>query len=152
MSMTLGYVDVDPEIESVRTPPRFRPGRHCDRSDPGFSNPLAAFSHLFYSGAANAMRDLGDRQRSLMDPALVVASVEKLTMLDYLGAMNERIRERTHGGIPYRHDPSSPRPSPSKPLIPTAKCRWTGRAPGRPGRPLPTRSTSPGNRRVGAWA
>lgn len=96
MSPNLGYVDVDDEIEKA-----FKDaakvfealGATVTEADPGFSNPLAAFSHLFYSGAANAMRDLGDRQRDQMDPALVeVASkAEKLSMLDYLGAMNERM-------------------------------------------------------------
>ena len=96
MSTNLGYVDVDPDIEKA-----FKDaakvfedlGATITEADPGFSNPLAAFSHLFYSGAANAMRDLGERQRSLMDPALieVATKAEKLSMLDYLGAMNERM-------------------------------------------------------------
>ncbi|MQX54878.1 amidase [Alcanivorax sediminis] len=96
MSPNLGYVDVAPEIDKAfkEAAKVFEAlGAVVSEADPGFSNPLAAFSHLFYSGAANAMRDLGDRQRSLMDPALVeVASkAEKLSMLDYLGAMNERM-------------------------------------------------------------
>ncbi|MGB1465150.1 MAG: amidase [Alcanivorax nanhaiticus] len=96
MSPNLGYVDVDAEIvnafkEAAKVFEAL--GAIVTEADPGFSNPLAAFSHLFYSGAANAMRDLGDRQREQMDPALVeVASkAEKLSMLDYLGAMNERM-------------------------------------------------------------
>ena len=96
LSTTLGYVDVNPDIEKAV----FEAGKVFEalgaivtEADPGFSNPLAAFSHLFYSGAANAMRDLGERQRNLMDPALVEVArkAEKLSMLDYLGAMNERM-------------------------------------------------------------
>ena len=96
LSTTLGYADVNPEIEkATREAARVFEslGATVSEVDPGFSNPLAAFSHLFYSGAANAMRDLGERQRSLMDPALVevATKAEKLSMLDYLGAMNERM-------------------------------------------------------------
>ena len=96
MSTNLGYVDVDPDIEKAfKDAARVFEdlGATITEADPGFSNPLAAFSHLFYSGAANAMRDLGERQRSLMDPALieVATKAEKLSMLDYLGAMNERM-------------------------------------------------------------
>lgn len=95
LSPSLGYVDVQQDIEvAVREAGRLFEslGATVNEVDPGFSNPLAAFSHLFYSGAANAMRDLGERQRNLMDPALVeVASkAESLSMLDYLGAVNER--------------------------------------------------------------
>jgi aspartyl-tRNA(Asn)/glutamyl-tRNA(Gln) amidotransferase subunit A len=96
LSTTLGYVDVNPDIEKavLEAGKVFEAlGAIVTEADPGFSNPLAAFSHLFYSGAANAMRDLGERQRSQMDPALVEVAnkAEKLSMLDYLGAMNERM-------------------------------------------------------------
>ena len=96
LSTTLGYVDVNPDIEKavLEAGKVFEAlGAIVTEADPGFSNPLAAFSHLFYSGAANAMRDLGERQRNLMDPALVEVArkAEKLSMLDYLGAMNERM-------------------------------------------------------------
>ena len=96
LSTTLGYVDVNPDIEKavLEAGKVFEAlGAIVTEADPGFSNPLAAFSHLFYSGAANAMRDLGERQRNLMDPALVEVArkPEKLSMLDYLGAMNERM-------------------------------------------------------------
>ena len=95
-SPNFGYVDVDPEIDrAVRDATRVFAalGATVSEVDPGFSDPLAAFSHLFYSGAANAMRDLSDRQREQMDPALqeVARKAERLTMLDYLGAMNERM-------------------------------------------------------------
>ncbi|MCK5886465.1 MAG: amidase [Alcanivorax sp.] len=96
LSTTLGYVDVNPDIEKavLEAGKVFEAlGATVTEADPGFSNPLAAFSHLFYSGAANAMRDLGERQRNQMDPALVEVArkAEKLSMLDYLGAMNERM-------------------------------------------------------------
>ncbi len=95
-SNNLGYVDVDPDIEraSAEAVAVFRElGATVVEVDPGFSNPLAAFGHLFYGGAANACRDLGPRKRALMDPALVqvVEKAEKLSMLDYLAAVNERM-------------------------------------------------------------
>ncbi len=100
-SPNLGYVDVDPEVEAavaeaVRVFEQL--GAEVVRVDPGFSDPLAAFGHLFYGGAANAMRDLGPKKRELMDPALVSVAerAAKLSMLDYMGAVNESmaLRER----------------------------------------------------------
>tara|TARA_R110001606_G_scaffold360158_16_gene513065 strand:+ start:8240 stop:9649 length:1410 start_codon:yes stop_codon:yes gene_type:complete len=95
-SNNLGYVDVDPDIEraaaeAVRVFETL--GATVIEVDPGFSNPLAAFGHLFYGGAANACRDLGARKRAEMDPALiqVVEKAERLSMLDYLAAVNERM-------------------------------------------------------------
>lgn len=94
-SNNLGYVDVHPDIEKAASEAAeaFRDlGATVVEVDPGFSNPQAAFGHLFYGGAANACRDLGPRQRERMDPALiqVVQKAERLSMLDYLAAENER--------------------------------------------------------------
>ena len=46
------------------------------------------FGHLFYGGAANAIRDLGPKKRAVMDPELVKVSEKaaRLSMLDYMGA------------------------------------------------------------------
>lgn len=95
-SPDLGYVDVDAEVkESVRTAVAVLEalGAKISHVDPGFNNPLAAFGHLFYSGAANALRDLGPRQREQMDPSLIEVADKagKLKMLDYLDAMNKRL-------------------------------------------------------------
>jgi aspartyl-tRNA(Asn)/glutamyl-tRNA(Gln) amidotransferase subunit A len=95
-SPTLGYADVDPEIEqavenAVQTLEDL--GAHVVRKDPGFTDPLAAFSHLFYGGVANAVRDFSQRKRDLMDRNLVQVAdkAAQRSMLDYLGANNERI-------------------------------------------------------------
>ncbi len=100
-SPNLGYVDVHPEVEAsvAKAVKVFEDlGAEVMRVDPGFSDPLAAFGHLFYGGAANAVRHLGAKKRELMDPELmkVVTKAEKLSMLDYLGAVNEAsaLRER----------------------------------------------------------
>lgn len=100
-SPNLGYIDVDKEVEQavLQAADIFKDlGAEVVRVDPGFSDPLPAFGHLFYGGAANAMRDLGTKKRDLMDPELVKVATKagRLTMLDYLGAVNEStaLRER----------------------------------------------------------
>lgn len=100
-SPNLGYVDVDPEVEAsvAKAAKVFEElGAEVVRVDPGFSDPLAAFGHLFYGGAANAMRDLGAKKREQMDPQLVKVAEKaaRLSMLDYMGAVNESmaLRER----------------------------------------------------------
>lgn len=100
-SPNLGYVDVNPEVDAAvaEAAKVFESlGAEVVRVDPGFSDPLAAFGHLFYGGAANAMRDLGPKKRALMDPELVKVAekASRLSMLEYMGAVNESmaLRER----------------------------------------------------------
>ena len=94
-SPNLGHVEVTPEVEaSVREAAAVFSslGASVVEVDPSFSDPLGSFGHLFYGGAANAMRDLGTRKRETMDPELVKVAEKaaRLSMLDYLAAMNER--------------------------------------------------------------
>ncbi|MEX0731967.1 MAG: amidase [Aquisalimonadaceae bacterium] len=94
-SPRFGYVDVHPEIAASvkQAATAFQElGAIVEEVDPDIRDPLEAFNILFYGGAANAMRDLGPKQRERMDPGLVEVSAwaEKLSMLDYLGAQNER--------------------------------------------------------------
>ncbi|WP_105103637.1 amidase [Microbulbifer pacificus] len=95
-SVTLGYVDVNKEVEAaVRRAAELLQslGAEITEVAPGFDDPIASFGHLFYGGAANALRDIGRRQRALMDPQLVGVSEKaaQLSMLDYLEAVNERM-------------------------------------------------------------
>ncbi|MDZ7669352.1 MAG: amidase [Gammaproteobacteria bacterium] len=95
-SPTLGYVDVDQEVAEVvaRAVAVLEDlGAQVVEADPGFADPLAAFGHLFYGGAANAMRDIGPKKREAMDPQLVKVAEKaaQRSMLDYLGAVNERL-------------------------------------------------------------
>jgi aspartyl-tRNA(Asn)/glutamyl-tRNA(Gln) amidotransferase subunit A len=95
-SPNLGYVDVNKEVEQAvaEAARRFESlGAVVVEAHPGFADPISPFGHLFYSGAANAMRDLGPKKRALMDPELVKVAekAEKLSMLDYLAAVNRRM-------------------------------------------------------------
>ncbi len=90
-----GYARVDPEVAAAvkAAVEAFEElGAIVEEVDPGFSDPLESFNILFYGGAANAMRDLDAEQRKQMDPGLVEVATwaEKLSLLDYLGAQNER--------------------------------------------------------------
>lgn len=95
-SPRMGFdIEVDPEIaEAVASAVRRLEalGAHVEETDPGLSDPLEAFNVLFYGGAANAMRDIGPEDRARMDPGLaeVAAWAEKLSLLDYQGALNVR--------------------------------------------------------------
>ncbi|WP_323845193.1 amidase [Microbulbifer magnicolonia] len=94
-SATLGYVQPDPEVDdAVRAAAQLLQSLGAEVSEvaPGFDDPLAAFGHLFYGGAANALRDIGKRQRQQMDQQLVAVAdkAAQLSMLDYLAAVNER--------------------------------------------------------------
>jgi len=95
-SPSFGYVEVNKEIEQAvrEAAQRFESmGAIVVDADPGFADPIGAFGHLFYSGAANAMRDLDSKKRALMDPELVKVAekASRLSMLDYLGAVNKRM-------------------------------------------------------------
>ncbi len=95
-SPTLGYVDVSAEVAEcvARAVKVFEDlGAHVVETDPGFADPLAAFGHLFYGGAANALRDYGPKKRALMDPQLVAVAEKaaQRSMLDFLEAVNERV-------------------------------------------------------------
>ncbi len=95
-SPTLGYVDVNREVaDAVNRAVAVLEdlGAVVTETDPGFADPLAAFGHLFYGGAANALRDLSAKKRALMDPQLVnvAEKAAQRSMLDYLAAVNERL-------------------------------------------------------------
>ncbi len=95
-SADLGYVDVDPQIAAAvaAAAKTFETlGASVDAVDPGFEDPKAAFECLFYSGAANAIRNFTPQQRGKMDPGLVAVAEQaaNYSMLDYLGAVNHKV-------------------------------------------------------------
>ncbi|WP_299586023.1 amidase [uncultured Microbulbifer sp.] len=94
-SATLGYVQNERDVErAVQDAADLLQslGAEVTEVAPGFDDPLAAFGHLFYGGAANALRSISKRQRALMDTQLVAVAekASQLSMLDYLAAVNER--------------------------------------------------------------
>ncbi|MFQ5426167.1 MAG: amidase [Gaiellales bacterium] len=95
-SLTLGYVDVDPEVAAAvaKAAEVFESlGARVVAHDPGFSDPLHTWEVLWYAGAAAVVADLDEQQRALLDPGLdeITAEGASLTALDYMRAVQERI-------------------------------------------------------------
>jgi aspartyl-tRNA(Asn)/glutamyl-tRNA(Gln) amidotransferase subunit A len=91
VSPTLGYVDVHPEVAAafaaaVRVFAEL--GARVEEADPGFTDPIAEFETLWFSGAAKSIEHLGPDERALMDPALITISEQgaRASALDYLTA------------------------------------------------------------------
>ncbi|SDY70984.1 amidase [Citreimonas salinaria] len=96
-SPTLGLdVNVDPEIATAveQAAAAFEElGALVEHVDPELGDQLDAYWTLYASGGANALRDYGPEARALLEPGFMdmVEKAEGLTMLDYMGAMNERM-------------------------------------------------------------
>ncbi|MEJ2130206.1 MAG: amidase, partial [Gammaproteobacteria bacterium] len=96
-SADLGYVrDVQPEIATkVAAAARLfqELGAHVDAVDPAFDDPARWFDELFFIGAFNAVRKLGEADRAKLDPALdaVAREYETRSLEDYLDAGAQRI-------------------------------------------------------------
>jgi aspartyl-tRNA(Asn)/glutamyl-tRNA(Gln) amidotransferase subunit A len=95
ISPTLGYVDVHPEVAAafaaaVRVFGEL--GAEIEEADPGFSDPVAAFETLWFSGVAKSIEPFGPEQRAQMDPGLVAISEQgaRASALEYLAAMAVR--------------------------------------------------------------
>ena len=95
-SATLGFAQVDPEVarlvaEAVALFERL--GARVESCDPGFDDPRDSFATLWYTGAANLLRDYSAEQRALLDPGLREIAEQGATRsaLDYLEAV--RVRE-----------------------------------------------------------
>jgi aspartyl-tRNA(Asn)/glutamyl-tRNA(Gln) amidotransferase subunit A len=90
-SRDLGYARVDPEIAAAfdKAAEIFRDlGAAVEEAHPGFASPRDAFTVLWTSGAARAMRGVSAGDRALMDPGFV-ASVDSgatLSAVEYLDA------------------------------------------------------------------
>ncbi len=89
-SPTLGYADVDPQIEAavaeaVRA--LADAGLHVVQADPGFADPIDAFEVLWATGVAGSLRG-HERSRELVDPGLVDMWDRGLAVsgVDYLAA------------------------------------------------------------------
>ncbi|MFD9111208.1 amidase [Streptomyces bottropensis] len=82
-------------------------GAYVSEADPDFSDPVAAFHTLWFSGAARVTQRLGAGQRGLLDPGLreVRDLGARLSALDYLAAVDVRMEVgRRMGAFHERYD------------------------------------------------
>lgn len=91
VSPTLGYVDVDPEVDEAvrRAAGVFRDlGAEVEFADPGFTDCVQDFHVLWFTAAAKSVQRLTPRGRELLEPALqeIIREGERRSALDYLGA------------------------------------------------------------------
>ncbi len=94
-SPTLGFVDVEPEITDLvaRAAAVFEElGARVELVDPGFDDPSAIFTRLWYVGAANLLSNFTIEHRARMDPGLqeIGEEGERTSLIDYLRAVNRR--------------------------------------------------------------
>ena len=95
-SPTLGYVDVDPEVAALvdaAVQVLADLGAQVEQRDPGFADPVDAYSALWYAGAAKSVAPFPAAQRAGLDSGLqeICAEGEKLSAMDYLEATAERM-------------------------------------------------------------
>ncbi|MGH3355342.1 MAG: amidase [Nocardioidaceae bacterium] len=109
-SATLGYVDVDPEVaalvkEAVEVLGGL--GARVEEVDPGFTDPVESFHVLWFSGAAQTIRNYTPEQRDALEPSLrsVCELGTRFSALDYLQATQERMDLGLRmGAFHERHD------------------------------------------------
>ncbi len=94
-SLTLGHVEVDPEIAKLVTAAvkvLKELGAEVEEVDPGFEDPAHCFRILWWSGARALLGALPAAKKKLLDPALadVVEQSMSIGLDDYLGAVKER--------------------------------------------------------------
>jgi aspartyl-tRNA(Asn)/glutamyl-tRNA(Gln) amidotransferase subunit A len=94
-SMTLGYVDVDPEVAKlVKAAIKVlrRLGAKVVEIDPGFADPAPIFRTLWWSGARAALSGLPPEKMALLEPALadVVRQSQSITVDEMLDANKQR--------------------------------------------------------------
>lgn len=89
-SPTLGYVEVDPQIEAAvaaAVQALAEAGLNVSVADPGFADPIDAFEVLWATGAAGSLRG-HEKDRGLVDPGLADMWERGLAVsaVDYLAA------------------------------------------------------------------
>ncbi|EMD29754.1 amidase [Amycolatopsis azurea] len=94
-SPTLGYVDVDPEVAAIvksAVQALGDAGLHIEETDPGFTDPKAAFDILWSTGAAKWLDTFPAGSETKVDPGLrkVWELGKTFSASDYLGANAER--------------------------------------------------------------
>ncbi|WP_330290752.1 amidase [Streptomyces sp. NBC_00576] len=91
-----GQVAVRPEVAGAvrRAVERLAElGAYVTEADPDFTDPVAAFHTLWFSGAARVTQRLGAREAELLDPGLreIRALGGRISALDYLAAVDVRM-------------------------------------------------------------
>jgi aspartyl-tRNA(Asn)/glutamyl-tRNA(Gln) amidotransferase subunit A len=86
---------VDPEIAALceKAARSFADlGAHVEQVDPPIGNCAKLFSTLWFTGAANLLRNYSDQQKSRMDPGLVDIARQgaRVELMDYFTAIKER--------------------------------------------------------------
>jgi aspartyl-tRNA(Asn)/glutamyl-tRNA(Gln) amidotransferase subunit A len=94
-SMTLGYIDVDPEVAKlVKAAVKVLRalGAKVVNIDPGFADPAAMFRTLWWTGARAALGHLPPENLALLDPALadVVEQSRAITADEMIDAAKQR--------------------------------------------------------------
>jgi aspartyl-tRNA(Asn)/glutamyl-tRNA(Gln) amidotransferase subunit A len=94
-SMTLGYIDVDPEVAKlVKAAVKVLRalGAKVVEIDPGFADPAQVFRTLWWTGAKAALGGLPPEKLALLDPALadVVEQSRAITADDMIEANKQR--------------------------------------------------------------
>lgn len=108
VSPTLGYVDVDPEVDEAvrRAADVFRDlGAKVEFADPGFTDCVQDFHVLWFTAAAKAVERLTPRGRELLEPALqeIIREGERHSALAYLGANATKAALGTTMGAFHEH-------------------------------------------------
>ena len=94
-SADLGYARVDDDVSaSVAAAVQVFSdlGATVEAIDPGFEDPYEIFEAHWYTGAANAIRDISPENRAMMDTGLIEIAEqgEKIGLMDYMAAVNAR--------------------------------------------------------------
>jgi aspartyl-tRNA(Asn)/glutamyl-tRNA(Gln) amidotransferase subunit A len=94
-SPNLGYGNVDPEVAAAARAAAHTfaaLGAHVEEVDPGFDDPLEAFTVLWYAGAAQALVPFDQASRARMDRGLLEIAAEGAgySALRYLDAVMQR--------------------------------------------------------------
>lgn len=94
-SPTLGYVDVKPGVKTLidnAVKKLEELGAIVNIVDPGFEDPLEAFSTLWFSGAAKVVSSLSLKEQRLLDPGFLEISLEgnNIPIVEYMKAVDYR--------------------------------------------------------------
>ncbi|MDX2421568.1 MAG: amidase [Amphritea sp.] len=94
-SPTLGYVDVDPEVQ-LKVDQAIKLlvdlGANVEEVDPGFTDPAEIFSTLWFAGAGKVVESFSEEQRELLDPGFrnIGEQGRNIDIVRYMKAVDAR--------------------------------------------------------------